>query len=193
MPRQKTLPDSEVLEAAHRLLHAEGPDALTFARLAKACGLSAATLVQRFGSKAALVQNALLLAWDRLDERTAQLDAALPKTPAGAVKLLVGLSHYGGIEAYANGLLVLREDLRDPLLRARGTAWKKTLCRVLDQRFAALPQVPAGIGLLLASHWQGSLLWWSFDPRGRVERFVERSLERFVAAVIPPLAAAGRR
>ena len=42
MPRQKTLPDSEVLEAALTLIHECGPEALTFASLASACGLSPA-------------------------------------------------------------------------------------------------------------------------------------------------------
>jgi AcrR family transcriptional regulator len=184
MPRPKTLSDQEVLAVAHRLIHAEGPEALTFARIAEACGLSAATLVQRFKSKAGLIQSTLLQAWDGLDARTASLAAAMPKTPAGAIKLLVGLSrNYGGIEAYANGLLVLREDIRDPALRARGAAWKLALSRALDERFAAVPRAPQGIGLLLATHWQGSLLWWSFDPRGKVERHVEDSLKRFVTAI----------
>src|SRR5262245_54292235 len=184
MPRPKTLSDQEVLAVAHRLIHAEGPEALTFARIAEACGLSAATLVQRFKSKAGLIQSTLLQAWDGLDERTASLAATMPRTPAGAIKLLVGLSrNYGGIEAYANGLLVLREDIRDPTLRARGAAWKLALSRALDDRFAAVPRTPQGIGLLMATHWQGSLLWWSFDPRGKVERHVENSLKRFVTAI----------
>ena len=55
MPRPKILPDADVLKAAHRLLHEHGPEALTFERLGRACGLSAATLVQRFGSKAGLL------------------------------------------------------------------------------------------------------------------------------------------
>ena len=99
------------------------------------------------------------------------------KTPDGAIKLLVGLSRdYGGIEAYAEGLLVLREDLRDPALRARGAAWKRVLSGALD---AASPTAgaPRGIGLLMAAQWQGSLLWWSFEPKGKVEDYVDSSLE----------------
>jgi AcrR family transcriptional regulator len=185
MPRPKTLPDDDVLDAAHRLMHEHGPDALTFASVAQACGLSASTLVQRFKSKALLVQSALLHAWNRLDEKTATLAAAVPKTPAGAIELLVGLSRdYGGIEAYAEGLLVLREDFRNPVLRARGALWKDTLSRALDDCFAEVPQAPPGIGLLLASQWQGALLWWGFEPRGPVEHFVEDSLKRFVAALV---------
>ena len=187
MPRPKTQSDADVLAVAHRLIHERGPDALTFASLARACGLSASTLVQRFGSKAGLVQSALLHAWDRLDEKTARLAAAAPKTPEGAIALLVALScDYGDIETYAEGLLVLREDLRDPALRARGAAWKEALCRALDACFAQVPHAPQGIGLLLASQWQGSLLWWSFEPREDVERYVEASLKRFVAALVRP-------
>jgi AcrR family transcriptional regulator len=184
LPRPKTLPDEDVLKAAYGLMHERGPEALTFATLAAACGLSASTLVQRFRSKDRLVQATLLHAWDQLDERTAALAAKTPKTPAGAIRLLAGLSGaYGDIEAYANGLLVLREDVRDPALRARGTAWKATLAKALDACFAATPRAPRGIGLLMATHWQGSLLWWSFDPNQEVAAYVEASLKRFVAAI----------
>ncbi|HWA47376.1 MAG TPA: helix-turn-helix domain-containing protein, partial [Dongiaceae bacterium] len=162
MPRPKTLPDLDVLKAAYALMHERGPEALSFANVGEACGLSASTLVQRFKTKDKLVQATLLHAWDRLDAKTAALSAKAAKTPTGAIKLLAGLSRsYGGIEAYANGLLVLREDVRDPTLRARGTAWKAALAKALDACFAATPRKPRDVGLLLATHWQGSLLWWS--------------------------------
>lgn len=185
MPRPKTLPDSEVLKAAYALVHRDGPDALTFSTLARACGLSASTLVQRFKSKADLVRSTLSYAWDGLDEKTAAFSAKVPKTPAGAVQLLTLLSRdYGEIEAYADALLILREDLRDPVLRARGAKWKAVLTRALDEYFAAVPQAPRGIGLLMAAQWQGSVLWWSFDPKGRVEDYVEDNLEQFVSAIV---------
>ncbi|MEQ1951894.1 TetR/AcrR family transcriptional regulator [Mesorhizobium sp. CN2-181] len=189
MPRKKVLPDDRVLDAALEMLHGSGPEALTFAALAKASGLSGATLVQRFGSKDRLKQAALLRAWDTLDEKTARLDAEMPKTPDGAIALLVALSgSYGGIEAYAEGLMVLREDFRDPVLRARGAAWKITLCKALDACFAKTQGTPEGIGLLMASHWQGSLLWWGFGPDWPVQDFVADSLKGFVAAMIEPAA-----
>ena len=185
MPRSKTLSDQDVLAVAHALIHERGPEALTFESLARACGLSAATLVQRFKSKAGLKQSTLLHAWDRLDEKTARLAATVPKSAEGAIRFLVALSKdYGGIEAYAEGLLVLREDLRDPVLRARGAAWKDRLSRTLEECFSGVAHVPPGIGLLIASQWQGSLLWWSFDPQGDIDRFVDDSLRRFVAAVV---------
>jgi AcrR family transcriptional regulator len=185
MPRPKTLPDKDVLEKAYRLMHRQGPDALTFSNLAQESGLSASTLVQRFKSKAALTRCTLAYAWDGLDEKTTAFASKVPRTPEGAVQLLTMLSKdYGAIEAYADGLLILREDLRDPALRARGAKWKAALSRVLDECFAGLRNPPKDIGLLMAAQWQGSLLWWSFDPKGRVEDYVEESLRSFVAAVV---------
>ncbi|WP_201402034.1 TetR/AcrR family transcriptional regulator [Kaistia sp. 32K] len=184
MARRKTLSDEAVLEAALAIVQAQGPEALTFESLSRACGLSGSTLVQRFGSKAALKQAALLQAWDGLDARTEALASAVPRTPAGAIALLVGLSDYGEIEAYAEGLLVLREDLRDPLLRARGARWKKQLAEAIEACFADTPQAPKDIGLLMASQWQGSLLWWSFDPEGDVAEYVRHGLVRLVAVLL---------
>ena len=185
MPRPKTLPDTDVLESAYRLMHRAGPEALTFSALAQASGLSASTLVQRFKGKSELVHNTLSYAWDRLDEKTAALSAKVPRTTEGAIQLLTLLSKdYGGIDAYADGLLILREDLRNPTLRARGAKWKAVLCQALEDCFAGTPRAPKGIGLLMVSQWQGSLLWWSFDPQGRVDDYVEENLTRFVAAIM---------
>lgn len=187
MTRPKTRSDRDLLEIAHGLIHELGPEGLTFASLAQASGLSASTLVQRFRSKAGLVQSTLLHAWDRLDEKTATAAARVPRTAAGAIELLVALSRdYGGIESYAEGLLVLREDLRDPVLRARGAAWRDQLYGALEDCFRQVPDAPRGIGPLMAAQWQGALLWWSFDPQGDVERFVEEGLRRFVSAMARP-------
>ncbi|CDX20366.1 Transcriptional regulator, repressor protein MphR(A) [Mesorhizobium plurifarium] len=188
MTRPKTQSDEQVLEAAYRLMHADGPEALTFERLARASGLSGSTLVQRFKNKTLLKQRTLLYAWDGLDRKTEQAAASVPRTPAGAVELLVALSSgYGDIESYAEGLLVLREDLRDPVLRARGAAWKTALSTMLADCFAGVHGVPDNIGLLMAAHWQGTLLWWSFDPDDmELTTYVEHSLTRFVTAVTRP-------
>lgn len=185
MPRLKIRSDADVLEQALTLMHERGPEALTFANLSAASGLSPATLVQRFGTKNQLKRSTLLHAWDGLDRKTATLAAATPRTPDGAIALLVNLSRdYGGIESYAEGLLVLREDLRDPALRARGAKWKAMLCAELDACFAETADSPDGIGALMAAQWQGSLLWWSFEPVGPVENHVEATLQAFVKAVI---------
>ena len=185
MPRSKAKSDTEILAVAYRLIHAVGPESLTFGALSAACGLSPATLVQRFGSKAILVQRTLLHAWDQLDARTTELADRVPKTPRGAVRMLVTLSgSYGGIEAYADGLMVLREDFRDPVLRARGGRWHRALVNALEACFAGT-SASSDIGEILASLWQGSLLWWGFESKKNLPRYVEDSLLRYLRAILP--------
>lgn len=181
MPRQKILADRDVLETAFAVIREHGPDGLTFASLAKACGLSGATLVQRFGSKPALLKATMLHAWDLLDADTEKAIETAPHSSEGVVQLLLALSHgYGDIETYADGLLLLREDLRDPDLRDRGKAWQEVLAGAIASR---LPGHSPDIASLILDQWQGSLLWWSFDPREKVEHYVERRLRAFLALV----------
>jgi AcrR family transcriptional regulator len=178
MPRPKILSDETVLESALTLMRAQGPDALSFGTLAKATGLSGATLVQRFGSKPALVKAATSHAWDQLDRATLDAIAAAPDGAEGVIALLVALSGYGDIETYADNLLILREDLRDPDLRARGRAWHAVLIAAIRHR---LPDRGEAIAAAILDQWQGSLLWWSFDPEQKVEHHVERRLRSFLA------------
>jgi AcrR family transcriptional regulator len=181
MPRGKILSDRDVLESALGVIREHGPDGLTFASLAKACGLSGATLVQRFGSKPALLKAAMLHAWDILDADTQHAVATAPVSAEGVVELLLALSHgYGDIETYADGLLLLREDLRDPDLRDRGKAWQAVLAQAIATR---LPGCAPDVASLVLDQWQGALLWWSFDPQEKLEHYVERRLRAFLALV----------
>ncbi|UVC09501.1 TetR/AcrR family transcriptional regulator [Rhizobium sp. TH2] len=181
MPRRKILADRDVLASALGVIREHGPDGLTFASLASACGLSGATLVQRFGSKPALLKAAMRHAWDLLDASTQEAIATAPQSAEGVIQMLLALSHgYGDIETYADGLLMLREDLRDPELRDRGKAWQAVLAEAIATR---LPGHPREISNLILDQWQGSLLWWSFDPRDKVEHYVERRLRAFLALV----------
>jgi len=185
VPRPRTQTDEAVLEAALVLMRRGGPAALTFAALAKTSGLAGATLVQRFGGRDALLEAALQRAWDQLDDLTAQTDLEYAETPIGAVALLVALSGpYGGPEDHAEGLLLLREDFRHAALRARGVAWGKQLARALGRRLSADPQRQPVLGRMMASQWQGALLWWGFARDGDVGAYVRRELEAWCAACL---------
>ena len=147
------------------------PPRLSFGALATATGLAGSTLVQRFGSRAALLRGALGLAWDRLDAATAAADARAPDGADGVVALLVALTGQYDEHDVADQLLVLREDLRDPVLRARGTAWIATLTAAIDRRLGS----PPGSGALVVAHWQGTVTVWGFTRRGRLRTVVRRS------------------
>lgn len=186
MPRPRTISDDAILEAAGAIASRDGPAALTFASLAAATGLAPATLVQRYGSKDALLRAALLRMWNVLDERTATLDRTLPLDARGAIALLVRLSGSYGATAdeTAQGLLLLREDFRDPRLRARGVAWGEALSRALGRRLSDDPLRQEQLGRLMASQWQGALLWWGFSRRGSLRGYLRRELGDWCEAVL---------
>jgi AcrR family transcriptional regulator len=180
MPRTRTITDEALLDSALRIVREFGPDALSFGMLASRVDLAGSTIVQRFGSKANLLRAALLLAWDRLDDDTSRAinDAALDAS--GVVDLLVRLSGHYDANDYADQLRLLREDLRDPILRARGQAWLATLTEAIEQRLAAAPGGAAGLGELVVAQWQGALTVWSFKREGAINTAVRRALEELL-------------
>jgi AcrR family transcriptional regulator len=190
MPRNRTIPDDVVLSAALDIVHADGPAALSFGTLAERVGLAGSTLVQRFGSRAGLLQRALLQAWDRLDAETARADAAAGPGRAGVVDLLVDLSGEYTEEDFADQLLVLREDLRDPVLRTRGEAWIDALAGMIDRRLAGDPPGP---GRLVVAHWQGTLTVWSFTRPGPLSDTVRDALTDLLELVAPRRGGGGAR
>ncbi|WP_262029193.1 TetR/AcrR family transcriptional regulator [Microvirga sp. Mcv34] len=184
MARPKTIPDEQVLDALLDALMESGPDALSFARAAKACGLSPATLVQRYGAREAMVQAILLRAWDRLDAATEAADAVEAPTPEGAINLLLRLMPPETAERDAsNGLLLLREDLRDPLLRRRGAAWGHRLAEALGRRLARDPAQGERLGWQMASLWQGAHTWWAFTREEPPEQAIRRVLEEWIGGL----------
>jgi AcrR family transcriptional regulator len=197
MPRKRSVADEDLLDAALLVVREAGPDALSFGALAPRAGLAASTIVQRFGTKAALLRAALGRAWDLLDDDTARADATAGPGAAGVVDLLVQLSgQYDEHGDFPDGLRVLAEDLRDPVLRERGRAWIATLEVAIERRLAATPGGAAGLGVLVVAQWQGILTVWAFrrdEPlRTAVRRSLEQLLDRLplaappVPATVPP-------
>lgn len=170
MPRKRTIPDEVLLDHALLVLRDVGPDGLTFGAVAKQAGLAASTIVQRFGSKPALLRAALLRAWDRLDDDTTAAVTAAGRGATGVIDLLVRLSGQYEAQDYADQLRILREDLRDPVLTDRGRAWLAVLAEAIEAR------VPDVSGMLVLAQWQGTLTVWSFTREAPIEDMVRRNL-----------------
>ncbi|MEQ4210089.1 hypothetical protein ABN028_30020 [Actinopolymorpha sp. B17G11] len=187
MPRPKTLTDTQILDSALAVTRRTGVERLTFTAVASSCGLSAATLVQRFGTVVNLRRRTLHHAWDQLEARTVALGKEIENTPAGAVDLLVGLSarYDTDIEEFAEGLLLLREDLRDPELRQRGARWRQLLVEVLSACFTEAPDAAADAADLLLTHWQGAVLWWAFAPEQDLRAYLHDRLTRLTESWSP--------
>lgn len=185
MARPRTVTDEAILEAAMKLMYREGPDVLTYAAVGKAVGLSPATLVQRYPTKEAFLRATMLRGWDQLDDLTAELDRTAAVNPDGAVEMLVAMIPAGMSDAEnAMGLAILREDMRDPVLRARGSAWRKALATALGRRLTADEAEKERLGLMLASQWQGAQLWWGFEQNGPPGEVIGRELRDWCSALL---------
>jgi AcrR family transcriptional regulator len=181
MPRRKTIPDEQVLDTLLGTIMEVGPGSLTFARAAKACGLSPATLVQRYGDHDAFVEAILLRAWDRLETETEAADAEEALTPDGAINLLMRLMPPEAAERNAtDGLLLLREDIRNPKLRARGALWGRRLAVAIGRRLTEDPEELLRLGWQMASVWQGAHTWWAFTRGEPADCAIRRVLEDWV-------------
>jgi len=184
MARQRTVPDELIVEAALALMQKRGPEALTLAEVGGLVELSAATLVQRFGTKENLKRMALELAWDQLSEATLKADEEQPETFEGALGVIASLwPSADAAPDYAGGLLLLREDLTDPVLRARGVAWFDALALVLGRRLTSEPAMRRKLGRQMVNQWQGAQIAWAFSRKGSAQEAIAADLREWYASL----------
>jgi|GEM_PF-263935 len=180
MARRKTLSPEDLEDQLFGPLLEAGPDRLTFALAAQGASLAAATLVQRYGTREAMVEAILLRAWDRLDAATAAADAQAGPGPEGAIDLLLALNAPEAAESHAtDGLLLLREDIRRPALRARGAAWGQVLADAVGRRLSPDPHEAARLGWQMLSVWQGAQIWWAFIRSQPAKLAIRQALEEW--------------
>lgn len=185
MARPRTVTDEAILDATALVMGQAGRTGTTFASVAATTGLSPATLVQRYGTKDELIRAALLRAWDQLDASTIVADELAPVDAEGAVVLLVAMSgDEADQERFADGLLLLHEDMRDPVPRARGAAWGEMLAHILGRRLSTEPAEQRRLGRLMASQWQGAILWWGFSRQGTLASYVGEQLRDWCAMAL---------
>jgi AcrR family transcriptional regulator len=184
MGRNKSVSNEAVLDRVLPLVARQGPAALTFAAAAETALLSPATLVQRFGTREAMLQAILHRAWDRLGAETRAADAEASMGAAGAIDLLLRLMPIEALDhAMTDGLVLLREDLGNPRLRARGKAWGEALASALGRRLAADPAEGLRLGWQMARVWQGTLLWWGFMRSEPAEAAIRDAMEDWCRSV----------
>jgi AcrR family transcriptional regulator len=146
MARPRTLPDADVYAAIRALLAEGGEKAVAFGSVARATGLAAPTLAQRYGSVEGMLTAALLDEWDLQEKRLAELTAAAAPGPKGVQAILKGLGP--GPAAY----------LRDAVLRTRAAAFRAKVETALSVHLGGGGKAREAAGMLFAA-WQGQLLW----------------------------------
>jgi AcrR family transcriptional regulator len=175
MPRIKTLSDETVLDGVARVMFRKGPQDFTLAGAAREVGVSPATLIQRFGDKHALIVRAVA----RDNERFAEI-LARPAPARGAavvVEFFRRMSEaFGEAGDFADQLLWLREDMRDPELNALARQRFAALRAAVAARMPPLPIAPDLATRLVEAQWQGALNQWGVEPKGGLAEFVAESL-----------------
>jgi len=174
MARRKTISDETVLDVALRVMTTKGPD-FTLADIGAVAGIAPATLVQRFGDKRRLIIAAF--AQDN-DAFAAGLAGLAPGAGANAVIAVFRLMTPGteDVGAFADQLLWLRQDMRDPDLNRLARERFRLLREAIAERLPPLAVAPAVAARLVEAQWQGALNQWGIAPEGRLIDFVTESL-----------------
>ena len=157
----KTIPDAEIFAAIRQLLAEGGDKAVAFGSVARATGLAAPTLVQRYGSRDDMLRAALMAAWDTLDATTAEAEGRADHGPKGAQALLKAL----GADGESVDVALLAADFRDAALRERAASWRRRVETALALRLSGGAKGREGAAVLFAA-WQGQRIWLAAGGKG---------------------------
>ncbi|HEY1709797.1 MAG TPA: TetR family transcriptional regulator [Rhizomicrobium sp.] len=185
MARRKLISDEAVLDAALQVMFRKGPSEFALTDVAAAAGIAPATLLQRFGDKRRLIVAAIA----RDNESFARTLSELPRvTGADAVIAVfrVLMTDTDNADAFADQLLWLHQDMRDPDLNALARERFRLLREAVAVRLPPLPIAPAQAALLIEAQWQGALLQWGVARQGRLIPFVTKALTAWFALVLAP-------
>jgi AcrR family transcriptional regulator len=189
--RPRGIDDERLLSAAQALLFEVGPAAFTLQKSARRAGVSAATLIKRFGSKQELLL-ALNRRWAASIEPGMTAAAEGHDTPLGRLRA-AALWGYADLDSPANAasqLAALALDLQDEKMRELlaagwGTA-QDYLTRLAQEAIDAgelTGQPPAGhAARILLAAGEGACLAWSVAPSGSLVSRVEADLDAILAA-----------
>jgi AcrR family transcriptional regulator len=189
-PRPRKVSDSQLFAAAHAVMSRVGPRELTLAVIAKEAGVTAAVLVQRFGSKRAL----LLALSAKYSDGAGEFIAALAKqhaSPLAALRAyadcMAGMA--ASPAALARSLAYLQIDMTDPdfrrhlLKQARAT--RAGLGRLIEAALQAgeldRGARPRQLARTIETVLSGSLITWGFYREGNAARWMRADLDAVMA------------
>jgi AcrR family transcriptional regulator len=199
-PRPKKASDDEIFAAAAKTMTRRGPSQLTLADVAAEAGLTAGALVQRFGSKRAL----LLALMERFGGSTGETFAALR---AQHPSPLAAIRAYGACmaqmasspAALANSLAWLQQDLTDPdfhrftLQNARAT--RRELHRLVVASIEAGEIASStdadALARAIDTTVTGSLMAWAIYREGAAARWIRHDLDMLLQPYVSPAARGG--
>ncbi len=184
-PRPKTVTDESIMAAVHRTMTRLGPMKFTLAAVGREAGVSAATLVQRFGSKRQLLLAVSTANVDYVD----QCFAALADQHASPLAALIAAAtdmarHTTSAEELANSLAFLQIDVTDPDFRRPMIEVSQKLFkgyRTLIERAVAAGEMRSNdaeaLARAISALTAGSLINWGAFRKGTAEQWVRADLD----------------
>jgi AcrR family transcriptional regulator len=184
--RPRKVSDEEVFGAVMRVMHRVAPAQVTLAEIASEAGVTPSALVQRYGSKRALLLEVLGVAAAGTEEYFARLRRESP-SPLGALRIYAEC--FAGMaespETVAHHLGYLQLDLTDPDFRKHA----RDQARVADRAIRNLLEdaVEEGelaqgtdVGMLaraVIAVLGGSLLAWAIRQKGTAVQWMGADME----------------
>jgi AcrR family transcriptional regulator len=196
-PRPQKVSDDELFAAAYRVMQRVPPSGMTLGAIAAEAGVTAGLLVQRFGSRRALM---IRLAEAAADSAPGLIDGlrARHASPLGALRAYAACmaemaSHP---DAMVRSLAYLTDDLGDPELRAhlerQARQTRRGLEGLVREAIAAgeldAATKAASLVRTIEAVIPGSMLTWATYREGRAAAWIRRDLDR----VLMPYLADGR-
>lgn len=184
-PRPKKVTDEQLFAAAHAAMSKLGPGELTLSAIAKEAGVTAAVLVQRFGSKRAL----LLALFQNAANGAGEFIAALTKQHTSPLAALLAYADcMSGMAAspaaLARNLAYLQIDLTDPdfrkhlvkQARATRTGLRRLVEAAAERGELARNVSPAQLARTIEATLSGSMLTWAFYQEGNAAEWIRADL-----------------
>jgi AcrR family transcriptional regulator len=197
--RPRKVSDEDVFAATQRVMQRVGPGELTLASIGEEAGLTAGALVQRFGSKRALMLELMSRFSTSANEMFAELRAAEP-SPLATIRLYAQcMAQMGESPAtFAHHLAYLQIDLTDPdyfqNIRAHARAVREGLRSLVEEAVAAgelrADTDADALARVLELTVTGSLWSWAFHQEGTAADWMRHDIDALLAQYEMPRASA---
>jgi AcrR family transcriptional regulator len=185
MPRPKQTSDDEILETGARLMSELGPGGLTFQSLAHQAGVSPATLVQRFGTKDAMIVSIAKHAGKGFVQTFAKLNSDI-KNPLQRLVAFgdVFAALMGTPATFANNLAFFQLDLINPELNAMTresyhdfrALLEATVREAIEQELLKDAD-SCSLATLLHATYQGSLMNWAIYQQDSATEYMRTNVK----------------
>jgi AcrR family transcriptional regulator len=194
-PRPRKVSDDQLFAATQAVMSRLGPRELTLAAIAKEAGVTAAVLVQRFGSKRSL----MLALFEKYARSAGEVIASFAKqhaSPLAALRAyadcMAGMA--ASPAALARNLAYLQIDLTDRDFRKhlvkQARATREGLHRLVEAASKAGELVPNAkpkqLARTIEAVLSGSMLTWAFYREGTAAQWMRADLEAVLRPYLRP-------